>query len=626
MQKSILPMELGISLPFDDPDYIFELKFDGIRALAHLGGETVLISRNGNNLSYTYPELLTLHKCVAKECILDGEIIALDKGKPSFPILQQRMKNKSKLRINHAADKNPVQFVAFDILQYDKESLLDTPLIKRKELLGKVIQETPRLVISRFINEHGIQMFALAETEGLEGIVAKHKTSIYRPGVRSNMWLKIKTKNYKRVNPMLEKYNEKRDFKITAEPLGKIQKSSSKLHFVIQHHLSRREHYDFRLEWNGALLSWAVPKGVSVNPSDKRLAIHVEDHPLEYRHFQGEIPAGQYGAGTVTIWDKGWWEPLNSVENALAGKASLKFNLHGERLNGKWALVKTNKEAKQEQWLLIKEKNDISDTVKISSPDKILFKDANVTKLEVAEYYRKIAARMLPYLQNRRLALVVCPQGTDKDCFFKKNVGEGVVLPPINTMGELLSHVQNNSIEFHTWGSTIDEIDKPDVMVFDLDPDEGVGLDQVRQGVRHLKDILDELALKSFLKTSGNKGYHVAVPVKPSADWDAIGTFAKNIAILMEKKWPNLYTSNVRKINRKGKIFIDWIRNGKGATSVAPYSVRAKPGAGVSTPISWNELNKIAPNQVTIVEAITRLKKADPWQDFFQVMSNQKIK
>ena len=179
------------------------------------------------------------------------------------------------------------------------------------------------------------------------------------------------------------------------------------------------------------------------------------------------------------------------------------------------------------------------------------------------------------------------------------------------------------TIEFHVWGSKVEKIDTPDMLVFDLDPAEGMALDQVREGVRDMKEILDALSLASYLKTSGGKGYHVVVPLEPSADWSAVKAFAKMTATAMETKWPDKYTSNMRKENRKGKIYIDWVRNSRSATSVAPYSVRARKGAPVSMPILWRELDKVKPDEITIDKAIERLKKEDPWKDFFKV--KQKI-
>ena len=157
------------------------------------------------------------------------------------------------------------------------------------------------------------------------------------------------------------------------------------------------------------------------------------------------------------------------------------------------------------------------------------------------------------------------------------------------------------------------------MMVLDLDPDEGMDAERVRRGVRDLKSILDRLSLVSFLKVSGGKGYHVVVPFAPSAGWDAFRDFAKGVAEVMETQWPDLYTANIRKSGRKGKIFIDWVRNGRGATSVAPYSLRARKGACVSMPIAWEELDSSAPNGISMADALKRLKDPDPWTDFFKV-------
>jgi DNA ligase D-like protein (predicted polymerase)/DNA ligase D-like protein (predicted 3'-phosphoesterase) len=418
----------------------------------------------------------------------------------------------------------------------------------------------------------------------------------------------------------LDEYNAKRDFTKTREPGGKAAKTvGAKLNYVIQYHKSRTPHYDLRLEWGGVLLSWAVPKGLSNDPNDKRLAVHVEDHPLEYRKFHGTIPAGEYGAGTVEIYDKGFWTPLNDVSEALnSQKGVLKFVIYGEKFDGAWALIRTNFGGKQDNWIVKKELNNIS------HPEKVVFQNENITKGDVANYYSAVAGRMLPYLKGRNIALVVCPNGTCKECFYQKNKKQiGEMLDPIKTEKDIVSHVQNNCLEFHTWGSRAPNPEKPDVMVFDLDPDEGLGLREVRQGALDLKTILDELGLKSFLKTSGNKGYHIYVPIAPTVGFDAVSNFAKNVAAAMEQKFPNKYTSNVRKINRRGKIFVDWIRNGRGATCVAPYSIRTKTGR-VSMPILWSEIDKIAPNQITTDIALNT--KSDPWKDFFETGKAQRIK
>ncbi len=465
----------------------------------------------------------------------------------------------------------------------------------------------------------------------------------------------------------LKKYNQKRDFKKTKEPIGEVKSSNKKLRFVVQHHMARKEHYDFRLEFKGVLKSFAVPKGPSYNIKDKRLAVMVEDHPLNYRNFEGVIPKGEYGGGTVMIWDEGYWEALEDIETGFKN-GSIKFILYGKRLIGKWTLV----HYKEDNWLLIKENdsvnifNDINELstsiksgrtmneialgkkivtnskkqgiierVEITNPDKLVFSSPKITKLDVALYYQKVVKRMLPYVNMRIFSTISCPEGINGKCFFKKhlvtnNNGIGRIDFSNNDKkkddyyyiidgGGIISEVQMNSYEFHIWGSRVDALNSPDVLVFDLDPDEGMDLSKIRQGVKDLKSILDQCKLKSFLKTSGGKGYHVVVPTKKLKSWEEFREFAKNIAKLMETKWPKRYVSSVRKEKRKGKIFIDWMRNIKGATSVAPYSLRVRDGAKVSMPIRFSELDKVKPDGITIKEAIKRLKRKDPWEGFFKL-------
>lgn len=466
----------------------------------------------------------------------------------------------------------------------------------------------------------------------------------------------------------LKRYNEKRNFNKTKEPIGKIETSPNKLRFCVQHHMARREHYDFRLEWKGTLKSWAVPKGPSYNTMDKRLAVEVEDHPLSYRNFEGTIPKGEYGGGIVMLWDEGFWEPLGNPTKDFQN-GSIKFVLYGSRLRGRWTLVRY----KEDNWLLIKEKDNvflynnieeyttsiktgrtmeeitngtkpipknskklgIVEGVKISSPDKVIFKNPKITKMDIVMYYKKVAKRMLFYTEKRIISTIRAPEGIKGEIFFKKHFetkssGLGNITIPshkgkkedyyfLKDLSGIINEVQMNSYEFHVWGSRVPAYNKPDVLVFDLDPDKGMSLKKIREGVKDLKSILDEIGLVSFLKTSGGKGYHVVVPTHKLKTWENARDFSQNIAKLMEVKWPDKYTSNIRKEARKGKIFIDWIRNTKGATSVAPYSLRVREKPRISMPIKWSELDKVKPDGITMDMAIKRLKRKDPWEGFYDV-------
>ena len=452
----------------------------------------------------------------------------------------------------------------------------------------------------------------------------------------------------------LSVYNNKRNFNKTKEPIGKRSKKAKRLRFCIQHHIARKDHFDLRLEWNGVLISWAVPKGPSYNSKDKRLAIKVEDHPIDYRNFEGTIPKGEYGGGTVMLWDKGYWEPIKGYKPNFK-EGPIKFILKGSRLKGMWTLVKLKKD--DTSWLLIKDKDEyhlyddinefntsiktnrtmdeIKDNIKhieITNPDKIIYKKPKVTKMDIVNYYKAVSKRMLPLIENRLISTIRYPSGSKGSSFFKKhfeNLHKFLGLKRIKSKKEhqndyyyikdingLISEVQMNSYEFHVWGCLASDLSHADMLVFDLDPDELLSLKRLREGVKDLKSILDEYELLSFLKTSGGKGYHVVVPLNAKVTWKTARLIAKNIAELMEARWPNKYTSNMKKSKRKGKIFIDWVRSTKGATSVAPYSLRIRKKLTVSMPISWNELDKIKPDEITIEEAIKRLKRKDPWQKF----------
>ena len=249
----------------------------------------------------------------------------------------------------------------------------------------------------------------------------------------------------------LKKYNAKRDFTKTNEPVGKVEKKyKKKLRFVIQHHLARRDHYDLRLEWKGVYVSFAIPKGPSFNPKDKRLAVKVEDHPLSYGNFEGIIPKGEYGGGTVMLFDKGYWYSYKEYKPDF-DDGPIKFTLKGKRLIGSWSLVKF----KDDNWLLIKEKDEFVSNksinsfktsiktgrtmkeiesnknstkkinlkeINITNPNKIIFPKEKITKSEIVKYYSLVAKRMMPFLDNRIISTVRSPNGMDSEMFFMKHL------------------------------------------------------------------------------------------------------------------------------------------------------------------------------------------------------------
>jgi bifunctional non-homologous end joining protein LigD len=425
----------------------------------------------------------------------------------------------------------------------------------------------------------------------------------------------------------LRRYRAKRDFARTPEPSGKkAARARAGLRYVIQKHAARALHYDFRLELDGVLLSWAVPKGPSQTPGEKRLAMRTEDHPLEYADFEGEIPRGEYGGGTVAIWDRGVWKPEGDPHEGLK-RGRLTFELVGERLDGRWHLVRTRLSGgKRESWLLMKGRD-----FALTHIDKVLYPELGITKGELAAYLHQVADRLLPHVTGRPLTLVRCPDGRHKQCFFQKHYKPGTPegierIPIVEESGEraeylmihdlagLMGVAQINALELHPWGSRADKLERPDLLIFDLDPDRSLPWQAVVDAAFDLEKLL---GLTSFAKTTGGKGLHVVAPISRRSDWERVKAFSKRIASALAEAHPDRYTINPLKAQRRRKIFIDYLRNGRGATAVAAWSPRAFAGATVATPISWDELGRgVDPQRFTLA---TVLERPDPWTSFFDV-------
>ncbi|MBH1939598.1 DNA ligase D [Mobilitalea sibirica] len=608
----------------EDENWLYELKYDGYRIMAFVEGNSArLITRNGNDFAHRFHDIVSslLSFSSGRAMVLDDEIAVTDAaGKTDFQALQNYMKNPK--------GKN-LTYIVFDLLALDGVDLRNRPLIKRKEMLETLMKDTPKnLYYSRYIRGKGKESFAVACEADMEGIIGKKADSVYS-GTRNGDWIKVKCD--KRQEFVIGGYtrSEKRTNGISSLLLGVYEKEE--LVFAGRAGTGFSEAEMKRLEEKfDNIQRMASPFRVEPKLKADERIIWLE--PV----FVAEIKFAE-------------WTQENLLRQA--SYKGLREDKDPKEVRREKAEKETEEEIEEEtlpQSSVEEEEKPVIDTdsrlriqgVKITNPDKVLFDDPKITKEEVIRYYAEVSIRMLPYVSHRLLSAIRCPKGISQTCFFKKHPGPGskqVIAYPVSTSsGEtedyfyvenaagLIEEAQMGTLEFHIWGSSVETLEMPDMMVFDLDPDEGMELDRVRQGVLDVRGILTELSLNSYLKTSGGKGYHVVVPLKPVASWEVFHDFARRVAEVMEQKWPDRYTSNVRKSKRKGKIFIDWMRNGRGATSIAPYSLRARKGARVSMPISWDELDTVAPDSVTMKEALIRSGGDDPWNGFFE--NNQMLK
>lgn len=453
--------------------------------------------------------------------------------------------------------------------------------------------------------------------------------------------------------PLVE-YARKRDFRKTPEP-GPVRRKTraQRRIFVVQEHHASQLHYDFRLEIAGVLKSWAVPKGPSLDPSVKRLAVEVEDHPLAYARFAGAIPEHQYGAGEVFIWDKGFWRPHGDPEAGLrAGR--LEFTLSGGTLKGDWVLIRMRspgrfKKSPKPQWLLVKRHDRFAriepetqpevpaadaSTFKLTNPERVIYVEEGLTKADIANYYRKVAPRILPHLANRPLSFVRCPEGHETDCFVQKHFREE--LPGVGTvrirekggtrdhhfvdsLTGLLSLVQRGILEFHAWNCKAGSVTVPDRIVLDLDPGPGVDWHEIVAAATELRDLLAHEKFRVFVLATGGKGVHLHVPGLRGYTWEGAKNLAERYARALAARSPRNYIAESAKHKRRGKIFIDYLRNAASATAIVPYSLRARERSAVAMPVAWNELTALdGAAAFSLKRALAHIAKRrrDPWEGY----------
>jgi bifunctional non-homologous end joining protein LigD len=551
-------------------DWLFEYKYDGYRLLLATGtGAATAWTRRGKDWSDKFRALVKAAAELPPGCLIDGEAVALNKsGKPDFQLLQQTLKESN--------GKNLVYY-AFDLLVDRGEDIRKLSNLERKERLAALLKDVgPPILYGDHVIGKGEALFNAVCAEGGEGILAKKADAPYR-GERTKNWLKIKC-------------IQRQEFVIIG-----WQESDRRIGF---RSLFLAMHDKGKLRYAGKV-------GTGFNHA-MLLDLMEKMKPLEIDKPAVEIPRSERKGGH-------WIEPKLVAEIAFTEFTSEDILRHPSFIG-----LRDDKPASQvvkevPQKLPKNAKKPEHPTpesfgIEITNPDRAIFPTEKLTKHQLAAYYAAINPLLMATVADRPLTLIRCPQGRAKKCFFQKHdtgsMGEFVKHVPIaekkggtqdylyvDDIRGILACVQMGTIEFHGWGSKVEDVERPDRLVFDLDPDVGLDFGDVRDAARRIRDLLADLGLKTFPMLTGGKGVHVIAPLDASADWEAVSSFAERFARAVSEAESDRFTANMRKVQRKGRIFLDWLRNQRGSTAVMPYSARAREGAPVAAPIAWEELD-----------------------------------
>ncbi|MGV8949722.1 MAG: DNA ligase D [Cypionkella sp.] len=595
---------LATTIPTGD-NWLFEMKFDGYRAqIAISGSEARVYTRNGHDWTEQFKVILPpLRTLTTGSVLLDGEIVAVDKaGRTNFSLLKSGI-----------SAGIPLKFYAFDIFEKDGADLTGLPLVERKAILEELIgdERDPGDILqySHHVVDHGQAVFNAMAAGGHEGMIAKKADARY-VGDRTTGWLKIKCT--KRQEFVIGGWRPSDNGRGTASLiLGTYEKGrfvyrgrvgtgfSDAMRDKILKQMEAR-----RIEKPAFA---TVPRDIArqahwVRPELVAEVAYAEitpDGSVRHASFQG-MRADKIASQVV----------LETVfEDAAGAGLDPEMGVEIARAVG----------------------------VKLSNPDKIMYPGSEITKAHLVAYYATVADKMLPHLKDRPLSLV---RDTDNDLaktFFQKHQLPGMTktlkagrltkmkgtesrILWIEDLSGLVGGVQMNTLEFQVWGSDRHTPDLPERMVFDIDPDEGLDFSHVKQAANDIRDILGVIGLQSWPLVSGGKGVHVVVPLVPEADWDAVKSFCQNFAELLTKTEPHRFLANMSKARRKGRMFLDYLRNGQGSTAICPWSTRARAGGTVAVPVTWEELNGLdRANGVDIFLAAERAQGPDAWEGYFEV-------
>jgi bifunctional non-homologous end joining protein LigD len=629
MPESIKPQLAALSDKAPEGDeWLHEIKYDGYRLLARIEDGTVrLITRGGLDWTAKFSELAhSLGELPLDSALIDGELVHLEpEGTTSFSGLQDAISSGKTGALN---------FFAFDLLYRDGWNLTDAALEDRKIALAEIISPQAQGILrySDHQIDRGPAFLRQARSFKLEGIVSKRRTDPYRPG-RTRSWLKVKCRNREEfvIIGFTDPDGSREGFGALLvgyyDPQGKLRYAGRVgTGFNAAQLIELRKRLESLVRADPPA---PLPKGVSrkgVHWIEPQLVAEVEfadwtaDAILRQASFQG---LREDKDAKDVVYDP---KTRAAVEPAAKPKKA--------PARPKEAASKKEEPLEPQR---ARDGSMLFEGVRLTHPDRILYPGTTLTKLDVARYYAAVKDWALPHLTQRLLTLVRSPAVGQKT-FYQKHIGdeapaalkrfelkdgaEPEIYPYVEDLPGLIALVQMGVLEIHPWGSRIEKLETPDRVTMDLDPDEGLRWERVTEAAVDVREALAGIGLKSFAKTTGGKGLHVVIPLTPKLGWDEVKAFAKWVADSLVAQRPQDFTANMAKRARRGRIYIDYLRNGRGATAVGAYSPRARPGAPVSTPVSWEEVEQgVRPDEFTVETVPQRLSAlpADPWVEIGKI-------
>lgn len=584
--------------------WLFEVKFDGYRVQVAAAGDRVrLYTRNGHDWTAHFSAIATAAAALELDgALIDGEVVVIDRaGRSDFGRLQRALKGRE------GGDGGALSYFAFDLLAEGGENLRDLPLTERKERLRRLLGRQGRagpIFFTDHVEGGGDRMLRELCRRRFEGVIAKRADAPYRSG-RGRRWLKIKC-------------GHEQEFVIAGWSPSERNRPFSSLILALR-------------EAGGLRYAGRVGSGfddATLDELGRRLGKLRRDTPA----MTGEVPP-------PVRRDARWVRPSLVAEIAFAG-----FTRDGLVRQARFVGLREDKPARAvrreepesvEEAVMAKgEGGDVVAGVKLSNPDKVLYGEQGITKRDLARYFETVAKVMLPQIENRLVSLVRCPDGRDGQCFFQRHAGAGLpmVFRRVEVAGSagkreaylllsgvegLVSAAQVGVLEIHIWGATADDIERPNRLVFDLDPGDGVDFAEVKRAAGDMRGTLDALGLDSVPMLTGGKGIHVVVPIARRHEWPVTKAFCKAVADRLADAAPDRFVATMAKAKRRGRIFIDYLRNDRSATAIAPFSPRARPGAPVAWPVEWADLAGItASGLVSVPDVLAGRRKPAAWKRY----------